>query len=351
MKKIQLVTGILSVCLLVGLTAGCAKKAPVLNRYDAQFLSLFDTVTSIVGYSENEEIFTEYINEFHDELQEYHQLYDIYDNYEGINNLKTINDNAGIEPVKVDQKIIDLLLFSKEMYQKTDGKMNVAMGSVLSIWHEYRTEGLDNQEAAKLPPMEKLQEATQYTDIDKLVINEEASTVFLTDSRMSLDVGAIAKGYATEQICRDLSADGFSNALVSVGGNVRAIGAKGDGSLWKVGIQNPDLTSDVKYLHTVDVKDHSLVSSGTYQRYYTVEGKEYHHIINPDTLMPSEQYLSVSILCKDSGMADALSTSVFNMDLEEGKSLIESLDDTEAMWILADKTEVYSSGFEAHMEN
>ena len=93
----------------------------------------------------------------------------------------------------------------------------------------------------------------------------------------------------------------------------------------------------------------SLVTSGVYERYYTVDGKRYHHIIDPETLMPSELFQSVSIVCKDSGMADALSTSIFNMTLEEGKNLIESLEDTEAFWILNDGTYEYSSGFEAYI--
>lgn len=348
MKKVRKRLIVIMVC-VIAVLCGCAKK-PVLNRYDAQFLSLFDTVTSIVGYAEDKETFTAFVQEFHDQLENYHQLYDIYHEYEGLPNLKTINENAGKQPVKVDRKIIDLLLFAKDMYEETDGKVNVAMGSVLSVWHDYRAEAVDNPQEAAIPPMEVLEEANQYTDINQLVIDEAESTVYLADSHMSLDVGAIAKGYAVEQVCQALEMEGFNQALVSVGGNVRAIGLKGDESLWKVGIQNPDLESEEKYLYTVGITDRSLVSSGSYQRYYTVDGKTYHHIVNPDTLVPWNEYLSVSILCRDSGMADALSTAVFNMKLEDGKKLVESFEDTEAMWILPDGEEVFSSGFQNYMK-
>lgn len=332
--------------------SACKKEEPAkkLERHDAQFLSLFDTVTSIVGYTEDEESFKAYAQELYDELEIYHQLYDIYNDYEGIANIKTINDQAGIAPVQVDQRIIDLLKEAVEMNEKTRGRMNVAMGSVLSIWHEYRTEGIYDPEHAKLPPMEELKQAAEHTDISQVIIDEEASTVYLPDKDMSLDVGSVAKGYATEMACRKLEEDGLAFGLISVGGNVRAIGSRADGTLWKVGIQNPDLSSDTTYLHTVELKDMSLVTSGTYQRYYTVDGKTYHHIIHPDLLSPWDEYASVSILCRDSGLADCLSTAVFNMEFEDGKELIESMDGVEAMWIFQDKREEYTSGFQAYME-
>ena len=118
--------------------SGCGKKEPELNRYDAQFLDLFDTVTSVIGYTEDKETFQAYVQEFYDEMKTYHQLYDIYNEYEGIANIKTINDQAGIAPVQVDERIIAMLKEAKDMHQQTGGYMNVAMGSVLSIWHEFR---------------------------------------------------------------------------------------------------------------------------------------------------------------------------------------------------------------------
>lgn len=352
-RRISAAAIFLPAAVLVLLFMSACKKeelAKKLERHDAQFLSLFDTVTSIVGYTEDEESFKAYAQELYDELEIYHQLYDIYNDYEGIANIKTINDQAGIAPVQVDQRIIDLLKEAVEMNEKTRGRMNVAMGSVLSIWHEYRTEGIYDPEHAKLPPMEELKQAAEHTDISQVIIDEEASTVYLPDKDMSLDVGSVAKGYATEMACRKLEEDGLAFGLISVGGNVRAIGSRADGTLWKVGIQNPDLSSDTTYLHTVELKDMSLVTSGTYQRYYTVDGKTYHHIIHPDLLSPWDEYASVSILCRDSGLADCLSTAVFNMEFEDGKELIESMDGVEAMWIFQDKREEYTSGFQAYME-
>jgi thiamine biosynthesis lipoprotein len=215
--------------------------------------------------------------------------------------------------------------------------MNVAMGSVLRIWHKYRTEGIEDEENAALPPTDQLKEAAKHTDINKVIIDERNSTVFLEDPEMSLDVGAVAKGYAVEQVSQIAMKNGFDSGLISVGGNVRAIGDKGvNRQPWNLGIQNPDLESSETTIQIVYVKDSSLVTSGDYERYYTVNGKNYHHIIDPVTLFPSEYFKSVSIICRDSGIADALSTSVFIMPFEKGLSLIDSLPETAAMWVMKD---------------
>lgn len=318
------------------------------SRFEAEFLELFDTATRVVGYAESEEKFTEYSQIIYDSLKEYHELYDIYNDYEGINNIKTINDNAGIKPVKVDQRIIDLINFSKEKYTITNGKTNIALGAVLKIWHDYRTEGIDDPEKAVLPPMDKLEAAEKHTDINNIVIDEANSTVFLNDPEMSLDVGAVAKGYATEQVSKIARENGFVSGLISVGGNVRAIGSKADSNeQWSVGIQNPDKESKDSILKVVNISDKSLVTSGNYERYYTVNGKRYNHIIDEETLFPSEYFASVSIICENSGIADALSTAVFSMPFEQGLELINSLDNTEAMWVYNDGEIKYSENFES----
>ncbi len=321
------------------------------KRYKASFLELFDTVTEIVGYAEGEEKFTEYSQMIYDNLDDYNKLYDIYHDYEGINNLKTINDNAGVKTVKVDRKIIDLLIFSKKAYELTDGKVNIAFGSVLSLWHDHRIAGLDDPSSASLPDYEELQKRALHTDISKIVIDEEASTVFLEDPEMSLDVGAIAKGYATEKAALSMEEVGFVNGMISIGGNVRTLGSKYDEKgkeiPWSVGIQNPDLNSTEATLHILNLSNFSLVTSGIYERCYSVDGKQYHHIIDPETLMPTEYFVSVSIVCQDSGLADALSTAVFNMPYEEGIELVEKLDLVEAMWVFSDGTKMYSSGLQS----
>ena len=325
--------------LLCGCAAAPAGEEGGQKRYEASFLTLFDTVTTMVGYADSQETFTAQAQQIHDELLEYHQLYDIYNDYDGMNNLKTVNDNAGIAPVEVDARILDMLEFSKELYEKTGGRVNVAMGGVLSLWHDAREAGIEDPANAYLPDQDALEEAARHADWSNVVIDEEAGTVYLADPDLSLDVGAIAKGYAVERVCETAPA----GMLISVGGNVRATGPKPDGSPWVVGIENPD---GGDFLHTLYVEDSSVVTSGDYQRYYLVDGQRYHHIIDPDTLYPATRWRSVSILCADSGIADSLSTALFTLSQEDGQKLLDAFD-AEALWMTQDGELLYSPGFQA----
>ena len=336
MKRLLSCFLILSI-LLTGCSAG---KEPELRRYTATFLNLFDTVTTIVGHAQTEEEFQTQTQQIHDELERYHHLFDIYNDYPGVTNLKAVNDRAGVEPVVVDRAIIDLLLDCKEYYELTGGHVNAAMGSVLHLWHEARSHGINDPQNAKLPSMEALQEASGHCSFDSVVIDEAASTVYITDPHARLDVGAIAKGWATQRAAEKAP----SGMLISVGGNVCATGPKlSDGTPWVIGIQDPDAAD--KNLHTVFVTQNSVVTSGDYQRTYWVAGEPYHHIIDPDTLMPSTYWRSVSVICPDSGLADALSTALFLMDREAGSALAEKCG-AEVLWVDAAGQEFMTDGFE-----
>ena len=345
----------LVVFVLCSLLSGCNKNNAngenKLNKYSQNSFDYFDTVSVITGYAESQEEFDKVANECMTLLGEYHKLYTIYHRFENFENLCTINElvNGEHRTVKVDHRIIDLLLYSKEMYNKTNGMVNVAMGSVLSLWHDYRTIGMDNLADASLPPMDKLQEASKHTDINKMVIDEANCTVTLTDPLMKLDVGAIAKGYATEQIAKSLEEQGIEGYVLNIGGNVRSIGPKADGEAWVVGVENPDGSAD--YLSKVKLQGEALVTSGSYQRYYIVDGEKYHHIIDPKTLMPAKGFTSVSVICKDSGLGDAFSTALFCMSLDEGLSLVESTENVEVMWLKEDGTKTFSSGWNNYLND
>ena len=309
------------------------------KQYQASFLNLFDTVTTILGYAETEEEFEKITDDIYTKLEKYHRLFDIYNEYEE-NNLKTINDQAGVAPVEVDEEIIKLLLDCKKYYYLTEGKVNVAMGSVLNLWHEAREDGVNNPLEAYLPDEAALKEAAMHCNIEDVVIDEEASTVYIADPKLRLDVGAVAKGWATEKVCREIP----EGLLVSVGGNVRATGPKPGDISWIVGIESP-WKDNPDYVHTLYVNRECVVTSGDYQRYYTVDGETYHHLIDPETLYPGKQWKAVSVVCEDSGLADALSTALFLLSKEEGEKLVKQ-HDAYAMWIASEEEIYYSDGFE-----
>jgi len=349
----RLISISLSIALFILCLAACDKTSLNKNsgetaekkKFTQTYIDYFDTVSTIVGFDVDEGEFKKKCDFIKQQLSEYNSIYDIYKSYDGINNLYTVNKNAGIGPVKVDTRIIDLLDFCKKIYDLTGGQVNVAMGSVLSIWHDYRTEGINNPKNASLPSVESLNMAAKHTDFSKIIIDRENSTVYLDDKDMTLDVGAIAKGYATEQIAKALIEQGVTNYTLNIGGNIRTIGSKADGTPWTAAITNPDTKSENASVMTVKLSGQSFVTSGSYQRYYEVDGKRYHHIIDAKTLFPRNEFSSVSILSKDSGLADALSTALFNMSYEDGKKLISSIEGVEALWITDEYEIFYTDGF------
>ncbi len=325
--------------------ASCKKEK---ERFSSYYFDWFDTVTTITGYEYSQQEFDDVCGEIEALFDEYHMLYDIYTTYPNVNNLTAVNKSAG-ETVKVDEKILDLVELSREVYTLTDGRVNIAMGAVLRLWHDARTWGSSNPEDASLPDHEKLLEMSEHTDFSDVLINRDEGTITLADPLMRLDVGAIAKGYATEMAARYLEEKGVSGYVLNVGGNVRTVGSKPDGSRWLVGIENPDTDAQEPYIAYLNLAGESLVTSGSYQRFYYVDGKSYHHIIDPETLYPGDRYLSVSVICSHSGLADGYSTALFNTDLEEGLRLVNSTEDLEAMWVMPNGEQVYSDGFKSYI--
>lgn len=343
----------LSVLLLVALLlveplilVSCGKP----QKFKAYDFNSFDTATTVIGYARTRAEFNEVSDRVFERLRHYHMLFDIYHKYDGLENLCTVNSlvNGQHREVAVHRDIVDMLLYAKEMYGMTGGTLNVAMGSVLSIWHDYRTAGLDDPSSAALPPMSALLTAAEHVNIDAVVIDEAASTVMITDPKVTLDVGAIAKGWAVERIARELEADGITGYTLNVGGNVRTIGTQDGGRPWIVGIENPFEDPNEPYLKYLALQSAAVVTSGSYQRAYVVGDKSYHHIIDPETLMPSERYVTVSVLCANSGLGDALSTALFCMSIEDGRALVAALDGVEVMWMTPDGEITVTEGFSAY---
>lgn len=311
------------------------------QQYEVTYLDLFDTVTVIKGYAEDEEAFAEQTAKVEEILRKYHQEADIYHAYDGISNLKTVNDSAGVREVEVSPELVELLLFGKEACENSNGKVNIFMGSVLELWHEARENALADPAAACLPGEEALLEASEHTDPENVVIDPERNTVFIADPEQRIDAGAVAKGYAAQKAIEILP-EGY---ILNLGGNICASGSKADGSAWVVGVQDPDSDS---WLERVELQKGAVVTSGDYQRYFVLDGKRRHHIIDPDTRMPAEQWRSVTIITRDSGTADFLSTALFLMDREEGTKLLEKYD-SEAFWIAPDGTQYRSAGFDSYL--
>ena len=352
MKLKKLVLSLLSLSMMMIMT-GCSKKYELMSHY---ITGPFDTITTYMSYVSSEDEFNEQCDYIEEQLNYYDQLFDKYNTYNGMNNLKTINDNAGKKAIEVDQPLIDLLNLSIERNRKISSKVNIAFGSVINIWHDYREEAESHNGVGTVPSDVELEKANQHTSIDSIEIDEKKKTVYINDALASIDVGATAKGYAIELIKDGLIEMGVDNFLLSGGGNVashgqRKIQKEGEFYLddcadkFCVGIESPQ---DGNYAASADdpdseneavlvVQGESIVTSGDYQRFYQdVNGVRYHHLIDPETLYPAVHFRSVSIITEDSGLADFLSSAVFLMEYEEGLKLVNSLDGVEAIWLLED---------------
>ncbi len=365
---------IICACALLGLVAiliAYSPEAPHNGQAESIKFSenstLFDTASVIYSYAgDSKEVFDKNCEEAWSLLAEYHKLFDIYYEYSGVNNLCTLNKNAGGDPIKVSSKLVDFLLYAKELYTLTNGEMNIMMGAVLRLWHDARTDG------GYIPSPESLTEASKHVSFDFLEIDKENNTVRITDKNARIDVGALGKGYATEKAAKHLESKGIKSYVLSIGGNIRLIGTKPNGEGWGTGINNPkyrepdnsicmyawmhvdenednicDSCKTPKFATKITISDTSCVTSGDYERYFTVGGKKYHHIIDKDTLMPADYFSSVTIITANSGLADCLSTALFCMSYEEGLALVEKIGGVEVLWITRDGTMKTTKGFDA----
>lgn len=317
-------------------------------KYTHEFIGTFDTVVQLIGYAPDKATFDRWAKAAEKQFRELHQLFDAYHAYPGIRNIYSINEQAGQSPVEVDQRIIDLLVKTRQWRSELSTMVDLTIGPVVALWQEFRERGTADPEQATPPTEERLASALLLTGDADLRIDRQARTVFLARSGMRLDVGAVAKGYATELVAQSLTASGVTSMIINAGGSsVRMIGKPEapDRKTWNIAIQNPEvILPSPDYipelaeptLTIVHATDTSVVTSGDYQRYYGVEDQIFHHLIDPQNGQPVYHVRAVTVVTRDSGLADFLSTALFLLPYDESRALVERLPDVEALWVFAD---------------
>ena len=347
-------------CFLLALTLTSVSAVPVClsenvyTKYNRRVLDIFDTEITLIGYTRTQEEFDQAYEDTLALLERYDRIFDAYHGCDGLNNLYYVNRHAAEAPVEIPPELFDLISWCKDRWNAGLRSTNIAMGAVLSIWHTYREAGLNDPENAKLPPIEDLLAASEHTDFDQVILDAEKQTVFFADPAITLDIGAVAKGWAADAAVPYLR-EHMPSFLLSLGGNVYAGEAPLDGRAnWAVGVQDPrpdESGAGGTILDIVDVNNLTVVTSGDYWRYYIVDGQRYHHIIDPETLFPSTEMLSVTVICESSTLADFLSTTLFVLSAEDGLKLIEGMDGVEAFWVLPDGTQQVSSGMAQYLRS
>jgi thiamine biosynthesis lipoprotein len=316
-----------------------------ISKFSAEFFDIFDTVVTFTAFAGDEGEFRRYAEIVRDEMGRLHRLFDIYHEYEGLVNVKTVNDNAGGAPLRVDPSFADLLERAKEAYGDTDGAVNVALGPVLKLWHDARERVRAGGEPVSLPSETELRGAAVRVSVEDILIDRENSAVSLRHSGMRLDLGAVAKGYAVQKTVERLREAGLKSGIINAGGNVAIVGKPLDGrDAWNIGVHAPTEEDRSKILDVLRLADGAAVTSGNDQRYFMAEGRRYHHIIDPKTLFPAEGLKSVTVLHPDSATADILSTAAFILPLDKARELLRR-HGAEALWVAEDGMKLATRGY------
>ena len=244
-----------------------------------------------------------------------------------------INHSQG-QPTQVEEETA--LLIEKALYysELTDGAFDCTVAPLSILW--------DFPHASSPPNSQEIRQALALVDYHMVQVTGQ--TVTLQNPNAAIDLGGIAKGYIADRIKDYLKSQGIASALIDLGGNILAVGDKPDGSAWNIGIQKPFGQAD-SAITSLRVHDQSLVTSGVYERYFQENGVLYHHLLDPSTGYPADTGLySVTILTAHSVDADALSTACFVLGPEKGMALIESLPETEALFVTDSEELLYSEG-------
>lgn len=241
-----------------------------------------------------------------------------------------INQQAG-EWVKVSPTTIELVQLGIELGHVSNGAFDITIGAVLDLWGF----GSGNYH---VPSEEELAQALSTVDYTKVEVNSQTNEVRIPAETI-LDLGGIAKGFVVDGGIKILRKAKVQRSIINAGGDISVIGRRPDGEPWRVGVQDPDLPSDIRWILPLD--DRSVVTSGDYQRYFTEDGQRYHHIIDPKTGYPARGLRSVTVVGENGAICDAISTAVFVLGWEQGRQLVESLDNVEA--ILVKDTDVWIS--------
>lgn len=292
----------------------------------------FDTYINVkVNTVKTEKEMNDIFNDIDYLYDSYHKLTDAFDSYDGIVNVYYLNNNLNNnENIEIDTRLANIIKTGIDFYDITDGLFNVAAGNLTIKWKEF----IDSCD--KLPNMEELNVNININDI-KLDGNNYSKS-----NDIKLDLGGIAKGYVTELVGRYLEENDIYSYIINAGGNVM-VGKAYNKDTFLVGITNPDNKDDM--FTKVKVNNLSIVTSGSYQRYCTLDGINYNHIINPITKYPSNYMKSVTVVSKSSMMADIYSTYLFLLPVEDGLKIVNNTPDIEAIWYIDKDNIVRSDDF------
>jgi len=306
---------------------------------------LMDTLISIKVYGRNQEVLKKAVAEAFAEMRRIAELADGFPQpgtaAYGSSDVCRINAQAGKQPVMVDNDIMAMLELAKKYHHISLGAFDVTIGPLMELW------GFGG-EAPHVPDAHSIQAALARVGSDKLVLNGHERTAFLTKAGMKLDLGAMAKGYAAEKAIWILEKNGIEKALIDAGGNVRTLGRNVHEAPWKIGVKDPRKSAAVTAV--LQLENASAVTSGDYYRYFEAGGKRYNHILDPRSGYPAVRTMSATVVTKDAGLADILSTVFFVLPPEKALETAGKMSGVEVFLVTADGRILHSSSLKGRIE-
>ena len=291
----------------------------------------FDTYINIKIYSNNKKKVDKSFSDIDKLFKTYHELTDRYNSYPNLVNLYIINNNVLSDKyLTIDDKLVKLLKYGISLYDKSNGKIDISMGNIIDIWKGYRESGIG------IPSLEELK-YVNYNKINDIEIKNNQ----IKNNNLNIDLGCIVKGYVTKEVGKYLEKNDLNKFIINAGGNVLT-GKKYKKDKYKIGLEKPTNKSDIYKI--IKVENKAVVTSGGYLRYYEYNGNKYHHIIDPDTLFPSNYMESVTVITSDSAYADFMSTYLFLLPVDKGLELVNNTADLEAIWYVNDDKIITSKG-------
>lgn len=311
------------------------KKAIHNKKYGKTFTAL-GTINTIEAYGKNGE---EALSAAHERVLE---IDDRMSAFKDSSDIMKINRSAGCEAQKINSDTFDLLKRALDFSKISKGAFDITIRPLTALW------GFGTKQNY-IPPKEEIEKVLALVNYKDVLLDDRESTVLLRKKGQAIDLGGIAKGYAADEVRRILMQYKIKNALINLGGNIITMGHNPSGVPWRIGIQNP-LAARGQYLGTITAVNKTIVTSGSNEQFFIKDGVRYHHIIDPRTGYPSEnELLSATVACENSTDADAVTTALFVLDINEAKPLLKSIN-AEAIFVKQNKDIFITDGLIGNFE-
>ncbi|WP_340820462.1 FAD:protein FMN transferase [Methanolobus sp. WCC4] len=304
--------------------------SPIEGESYSQTRSLMDTTVTVSVTSPNETYASEVIDRAFEKI---HYVDQVMNNYDNESEIALLNERSTIHDA--DPELVYVVSRSKYYSEVSDGAFDISIQPILDLWASKYSPGGTYQD----PTPEEINETLELVNHSAIVV--EGNSISLGEG-MRITLGGVAKGFAVDLAIGSIMDDGISSGFVNAGGDGRYIGTKPDGSLWRVGLQNPDKNEDA--ISIMDIGDMAVATSGNYERYFS-DAAKVSHIADPRNGYSSQNLISATVIADTAMDADALATAVFVLGEDEGMEMIEELDGVECLLITTDKRILRSSGY------